>query len=354
MKYIVISFLIIFFLQSCKSSREISGHLTDVYSVSENDFIAIHKTSTFSSIVRIDSSGEIHTIRKLDSLLSTTLLSLVNDSILLLRSSFSNINPYPNNSKFICYNLNSNKITDSFPAVQFRFVSNDRNLLVVNFRENSAKYARTTNVYRLVSNNVLKIASLSSPGHILRNFGENQFLIRMEDTLRIKNLRIANADLTVSDTLPTSYYSISGSEPVIYYFRPVCESETSYQYDTVLTKYDLKIKKFDTLFLGPARFEGPIYRLDPENYLFKFLKKEENDEGWREIYKSLEGAWCGTTSRTPECYWVIGNNLNKEIKKIGFSRFDALISSSRRHILFYKQDGDSFNFKVISTKELEK
>ena len=51
-------------------------------------------------------------------------------------------------------------------------------------------------------------------------------------------------------------------------------------------------------------------------------------------------------------YWMIANTKKKVLKKIGYNDFDPVISSSGRHILFYKQDGDDYRIKVISVKEL--
>ena len=348
--HIISIIAILFFFEGCSIvSGSKKGRLWSI-TPSKNNFIAVLDTpiSHYDSrtIVSIDSDGALRHLYKLDPLVSEAIVSIINDSVLLLRESYQDPNLYPHKNKFVCYNLNTRKDIDSFPASSLRTISNDRRFLTINYIQDRKTYAE---LYELNGNKLIKKGSVHWPRYLIGNSGVDKILVRLDSIAGKDYVCLADADLSILDTLPKIFYgSIAKGDDstAIIYIVSNANKVTHF------LRYELQKKIFDTLFIGHDHYEGPVFHLDSDHYLFKFLTSTEYADGWRDIYEGMGGSFCATTSLTPKCYWVIGNIRTKKLEKIGYMEFDAKVNSTKDNILFFKQDAYEYRVKVLSVKEL--
>jgi len=75
-------------------------------------------------------------------------------------------------------------------------------------------------------------------------------------------------------------------------------------------------------------------------------------EHWRMRQdRKLQGRGCNLWGPI-EGYWMVANIKTGKISEVGYEDHSPILSSSGRHILFYKQDGDDYRMKVVSVKEI--
>ncbi len=101
-------------------------------------------------------------------------------------------------------------------------------------------------------------------------------------------------------------------------------------------------------------FSAMIILQGQENILLRGMTEWECNEvdNWRRRQdRKLQGRGCNLW-KPIEGYWVVANTKTRKLIEIGYEDYYPILSSSGRHILFYKQDGDSYRMKVISVKEL--
>ena len=101
-------------------------------------------------------------------------------------------------------------------------------------------------------------------------------------------------------------------------------------------------------------FSAMIALQDQDEVLLRGMTKSECNEvvNWRiRQDRKLQGRGCNLWSPI-EGYWMVANTKTGKIREIGYEDYYPIITSSGRHILFYKQDGDDYRMKVVSVKEL--
>ncbi|MFI5264658.1 MAG: hypothetical protein ACHQM6_09095 [Candidatus Kapaibacterium sp.] len=101
-------------------------------------------------------------------------------------------------------------------------------------------------------------------------------------------------------------------------------------------------------------FNDEMIYLHSDYYLLKGFTSDEYDKVVKQFEENTVGLYCSTGVRFPEGYWMIGNSKTNKIIKVGFRNYQAVVSSSGNHILFYQwsfQD-NAFDMKVVSVKVL--
>ena len=138
-------------------------------------------------------------------------------------------------------------------------------------------------------------------------------------------------------------------------YRPNIDSNIVFFDETIDLNAGEKRKVFTILF--PKFYFSATIPLAIENYrLLRGMTtseydKEENREANEDRKLRAKGPGCILWEQI-KGYWMIANTKTKVIKEMGYENFDPILSSSGRHVLFYKQDGDDYRMKVVSVKEL--
>jgi hypothetical protein len=107
--------------------------------------------------------------------------------------------------------------------------------------------------------------------------------------------------------------------------------------------------------ISPKYFFSAMIDLQDTDYLLlRGMTTSEYHEvvNWRiRQDRKLAGRGCNLWGPI-EGYWMVANTKTGKIKEIGYEDYYPIVSSSGRHILFYRRDGDDYRMKVVSVKDL--
>ena len=206
-------------------------------------------------------------------------------------------------------------------------------------------------IYHLENNHLTLSGSLFDPGYTQR-FSRNKFLLcELEQTF------VINPDFTLFDSStighsPIGEYSFSFLDNPMPGFR---ENDIVFRHGLFyrtkkIWNYSLLTRKWDVLF-DTLNMTGVFPLPIQDIYLIRGLNDDEVKEYYDEQHK-INAETGRDYTPGPTGYWMIGNSKAKKFIKLGYEGFSPTISSSGRHILFYKQDGDGYQMKVITVKEL--
>jgi hypothetical protein len=356
MKCSIVVTVLFFFFEGCSlfywqpSLKTIDSITPDAKSES---FFGILTTQTIDStnrwvttrqLVHIDSRGLISQVFILDSSSDSYHYQIINDTAILFER-------YDTNTLFL-QNPISGKITKLLNGREITTISNNRKYIAVS----SNIFSQGFQIYELEKDHLSLIAS-DSIDRIIKPIGENRFMLSKRIGKNGFKEFIVNPELSIYDSDLFNMKDIDGAS-----FMPGCiMSETvfitypyfSNHYQTPVLRYNENTKKVDTLFTG-LRFQAVNAFPIVDHYLLKGMTFEEYKEEEERIGRAISPTKKGecTIPDSPEGYWMVANSKNKQIRKIGFRGMRPIISSRGRYILFYKKDGDGYEMKVVSVKEL--
>ena len=294
------------------------------------------------AFVRIDSLGQFSLVHSLDPSLKHQNITILNDTLLL----YDCCGDY-GNTTISSYNTVSHSSKKLLDKSLITAVSSDHQYFACQ-RDNIAS---PSTIYQVKYGEILE--KIKTPYHIHSAFGKNGFIT--ED--RLSDYSIMRNDGSISDTLPigvSSSIQRGKNESEILY---ITSGNTTSRTMSVLA-YNFVRKETETLFSGLIFYE--VFSIpNSDYYLLKGLSTKEWDDqikerNAKERATHKEGGFgeADDTPLQPKGYWMIGDSETKKLRKLEYQDFYPIPSSSGRHILFYKQDSDGYQIKVISVKEL--
>jgi hypothetical protein len=364
----IISIIItLFFFEGCGHSvsnivKKVNSKKENLISIraSKNSefFIAVLQESInekpSQTFVRIDSDGVLHKILTLNNFFADAQAVTLNDSILLLGSYRKYSTKGAERNWVFCFNLNTKCKVDSIPAQDIRFSSKDGEYFVVQDTSVPGKdygeYKPSYHIYRFEQNTIKRSGYMLDPLYPFLTISDHQFVVS-DSRWFPKVFDIMNPDMSKvgSFQVKMGVYTINSA----YTNHSISFIPISWDTKKEIIEYDLKSKISDTLFTG-FYFDHVDRIPNSENYLLGALTEDEFNIEWKEIYKRSPyyGTWEYVETESPHSYSAIGNSKSNQIKFVGFRGYGPTLSSSGRHILFYKQDGYDYRMKVVSVKEL--
>ncbi len=348
MKYLIHLIVAILFLGKFHNDP-IKGHLERFETVpgSESfkatlyiDTLDPFYLTTKEVIVRIDSNGTLQRIQNIDSIPKNSYYFDINDSTLLIEST--------DQSELSYYNIKDHSQKKLLSGYGHPALSNNKKYTALTTPDYSEDNYR---IYRLESDS-LKLMGETSPYRIFYMYGDEQFLAYYIDEHNDITY-IINPDLTVADSfsehinygVSQNLYSMAKNNALVF-ARSEGESPNTY-----VVRYNIKSHFKDTLFSG-MYFSTIIGMNDSRYYLLQGKTVPEyHDENIQRSKKQVPPN-THIDFAPQRGYWIIGDSKTKKIKKIGYQDFQPIISSSGRHILFWKQDDSDFKIKVVSVKKL--
>lgn len=351
MKWILLTFLSIFFFQGClvRSFFDQNQRRTIQAISSDKDkevFYAVIDTIPYGfsekKIIRIDSNGSIRLLNRVDNNLDNTLLNILSDTLLLCQ----HVSP----SDVYLYNLKTCRKSNILATNSFQSISNDKEYFITEDYSNKPAY----NVCKIIRDSIILISSFPDSIRLGSQIWQHYFTMKQSKPLCEI---IVNPDLIVIDTIPNQLMLFSFLSSGNNNHRMIFISYSNEVVNHVL-KYDFEKKKTDTLFSG-AYFTNAILIPNTDFCLVQGMSKKdyEYENRLRSIeYGKFEQNNAITCSLHAQIYgyWMVGNMRTKQMKKIEFDDYTPLVSSSGRHVLFYTQysDDGKDKIKVVSVKDL--
>ena len=294
------------------------------------------------ALVCIDSNGNFFPIHSLDPSLRMQSFTVLNDTLLLSEC----CGDYGKTTISV-YNVLTHSIKKLLDKSIITAVSSDHQYFACQ-RDNISS---PSTIYQVKKGEILE--KIKTPYHIHSAFGKNGFIA--ED--RFFDYSIMRNDGNISDTIPkefgNGYLEHGKNDRELINIPP---RMTVYRGNpNPVISYNLDTKKKDTIFSDRIFFTA-IALPNTDYYLLNGLFEQE----WKDQLKAQMEAFkrehpnggAIDDLNTPTGYWMIGNSKTKKIKKLDYKDLYPIPSASGRHILFYKQDDNDFQTKVVSVKEL--
>ena len=348
MKYPIQLVLALLFLGSCHNAP-LKGSLERFEAIpgSESftatlalDTLDLHYPAIKEIMVQIDSNGTLHPIRNIDSIPRNSYYFDIDDSTLLIESADQTALSY--------YNIVKHSEKKLLTGYGYPALSNNKKYLAITTPDYSPYNYR---IYKLERDS-LNFIGETSPYRIFYMFGDEQFLGYDFDE-KNPNTYIIYPNLSIADSflehinygVSLNLYSMAKNNELVF-LRSSGESP-----NTEIVRYDIKSRIRDTLFSG-MYFCSIIAMNDPRFYLLqgKTISQYKDEDIERSKFRTPPNTFIDYAPQRG--YWIIGDSRTRRLKDIGYQDFQPVVSSSGRHILFYKRDGDDYRMKVVSVKEL--